>query len=454
MKPLPEFGTAPDLLVKAVVGVVKHAMAGALPPFARTLGLPQREWRELLEWCFPESAAWEWAAEAERNIPRPLRGLVEMMMAHRPPGADSRRSRWLAHAIAAACHGERHLWQDLGLAGRDEVSGLLETYFRPLAARNTQDLKWKRFLFAELGAALGKPGMRPPGCSKCDHLPICFPPGTTSGREIMARKQKPIELRGSVWMTVGGENLGGPGRIDLLSRVAEFGSITRAAKAIGMSYKAAWDAIDTMNNLAGEALVERLTGGKGGGGTRLTRRGEQLVENFRIIEREHRQFVEQLGRQARGIADDLVLIRRMKMKTSARNQFLGKVTAVKKGAVNDEIDLEILGGQKIVAIITRESTDSLGLKKGVEAFALIKASSVIVMTDDEGAKISARNRLAGTVSRVQAGAVNSEVVIELPGGGAIASIITNESADRLGLKVGTKASALFKASSVIIGVPS
>lgn len=142
------------------------------------------------------------------------------------------------------------------------------------------------------------------------------------------------------------------------------------------------------------------------------------------------------------------------MKTSARNQFLGKVTVVKKGAVNDEIDLEILGGQKIVAIITRESTDSLGLKKGVEAFALIKASSVIVMTDDEGAKISARNRLAGTVSRVQAGAVNSEVVIELPGGGAIASIITNESADRLGLKAGTKASALFKASSVIIGVPS
>lgn len=270
----------------------------------------------------------------------------------------------------------------------------------------------------------------------------------------MARKKKPIELRGSVWMTVGGENLGGPGRIDLLSRVAEFGSITQAAKAIGMSYKAAWDAIDTMNNLAGESLVERLAGGKGGGGTRLTRRGEQLVENFRIIEREHRQFVDQLSRQASGIADDLVLIRRMKMKTSARNQFLGKVTAVKKGAVNDEIELEILGGQKIVAIITRESTDILGLKRDAEAFALIKASSVIIMTDDEGAKLSARNRLAGTVSRVQPGAVNSEVVIELPGGGAIASIITNESVEKLGLKAGKKASALFKASSVIIGVPS
>lgn len=255
-------------------------------------------------------------------------------------------------------------------------------------------------------------------------------------------------------MTVGGENFGGHGRIDLLSRVAESGSIARAAKAIGMSYKAAWEAIDTMNHLAGQPLVERLTGGKGGGGTRLTRRGEQLVENFRIIEREHRQFIDQLSQQAGGITNDLVLIRRMKMKTSARNQFLGKVTAVKKGAVNDEVDLEVFGGQKIAVIITRESTDSLGLKPGVEAFALIKASSVIIMTEDDGVKLSARNRLAGTVARIQPGAVNTEVVIELPGGGTIASIITNESAVNLGLKAGKKASALFKASSVIIGVPA
>ncbi|MDR2240869.1 MAG: TOBE domain-containing protein [Zoogloeaceae bacterium] len=269
----------------------------------------------------------------------------------------------------------------------------------------------------------------------------------------MPARKKAIELRGAVWMTVGGENLGGPGRIDLLAKVAESGSITQAAKAIGMSYKAAWDAIDAMNNLAGEALVERLTGGKGGGGTRLTRRGRQLVDNFRLIEREHRQFVDQLSRQASGIADDLLLITRMQMKTSARNQFLGTVSAVRRGAVNDEIDLDIPGRQKIVAIITRESTDSLGLKPGAEAFALIKASSIIVATDTAGAKLSARNCLTGVVARIQPGAVNAEVVIALPGGGAIAAIITSASAAELGLAIGGEASALFKASSVIIGVP-
>ena len=268
----------------------------------------------------------------------------------------------------------------------------------------------------------------------------------------MQVNDKSIALRGSVWMTVGGENFGGPGRVALLASIAECGSITQAAKAIKMSYKAAWDAIDTMNNLAGEPLVERLTGGKGGGGTRLTRRGEQLVSNFRLIELEHRRFVDQLSSQAQGIADDFLLIRKMNMKTSARNHFSGRVTALKRGAVNDEIEVEIAGGQKLVAIITHESTEALELRLQAEVFALVKSSSIIVMTDMANAKFSARNQLTGIVSRLQPGAVNSEVVITLPGGGSMAAIITHESALALGLTIGGTATGLFKASSVILGI--
>lgn len=264
-----------------------------------------------------------------------------------------------------------------------------------------------------------------------------------------------IELRGSVWMAVGGRNLGGPGRVQLLTLVAECGSITQAAKAMKMSYKAAWDAIDTMNQLAGQPLVERLVGGKGGGGTRLTARGLQLVRNFGLIERAHRRFVDQLSDQADGVVDDFLLIGRMGMRTSARNQFFGKVSRVVPGAVNDEIELEVPGmGTRIVAIVTHESAVGLGLQPGAEAFALVKASTVIVMTDGEGVRFSARNQLKGTVSRVQKGAVNSEVVIDLPGGGTVAAIITNESSELLGLAPGVVASALFKASSVIVGVPA
>ncbi|MFP4834589.1 winged helix-turn-helix domain-containing protein, partial [Paraburkholderia sp. BR10879] len=86
--------------------------------------------------------------------------------------------------------------------------------------------------------------------------------------------------------------LGGAARIALLEAIHATGSITGAAKAVGMSYKGAWDAVDVMNNLAGEALVVRATGGKGGGGTTLTPRALRLVETFRAIEREHQRFIE------------------------------------------------------------------------------------------------------------------------------------------------------------------
>ena len=270
----------------------------------------------------------------------------------------------------------------------------------------------------------------------------------------MPSNDKRIELGGSIWMTVGGENLGGAGRIALLAHVAECGSITHAAKAMKMSYKAAWDAIDTMNNLAGEPLVERVAGGKGGGGTVLTRRGAQLVENFHLIESEHRRFIAQLSAQANGIADDFLLIRRISMRTSARNHFAGPVTHVQRGAVNDEIEIQAAGGHKIVAIVTHESAEDLGLDVGAQAFALVKASSIVVVTDAEGARFSARNRLTGTIARLVPGAVNTEVVIDLEGGGAVAAIITNESCQSLALAVGDTATAIFKASSVIVGAPA
>jgi len=139
------------------------------------------------------------------------------------------------------------------------------------------------------------------------------------------------------------------------------------------------------------------------------------------------------------------------MKTSARNQFSGEVTDVKHGAVNDEVTLRTQDGLEIVAIITHGSATSLGLAAGKQAFALVKASSVIVMVDVAKHQVSARNCIEGTAAAVTKGAVNSEVTISA-GGAQIAAIITNDSVDRLGLANGKPATAIFKASSVIIGV--
>lgn len=266
------------------------------------------------------------------------------------------------------------------------------------------------------------------------------------------RASRRLAVQGSVWISVGDQTLGGSERFGLLRAVASEGSITKAAKAYGISYRAAWNALDAMNALAGEALVERSVGGRGGGSTRLTAHGLQLIDRFEAIAAAHQRFLKLLDQQSIDVDQPFSLLQVLNMKTSARNQFVGTITALRSGAVNDEVEITLPAGQRIAAVVTQESAQSLGLRTRMTAIALVKASSVVVATDLEGAKVSARNQLAGTVSTVTPGVVNAEVVIDLDGGGSIAAIVTEGSVRSLGLGPGKRAIALFKASSVIVAV--
>lgn len=140
------------------------------------------------------------------------------------------------------------------------------------------------------------------------------------------------------------------------------------------------------------------------------------------------------------------------MLTSSRNQFKGIVKSVKKGAVNDEIIIKLPGGTELTSIITETSTTTLGLKEGTEVIALVKAPWVILATDLEGIKLSARNQLFGKVKEVKTGSVNSEIVVSLDGGDEIVAIVTCESEKKLGLIPGKKVTAIIKAPHIIVGV--
>lgn len=140
------------------------------------------------------------------------------------------------------------------------------------------------------------------------------------------------------------------------------------------------------------------------------------------------------------------------MKISARNVLEGKIQNVTKGAINAQITLVLSGGEQVVAIITNASVDTLGLEAGKVAYAIVKATEVIVGKGVDGAKLSARNVLVGEVANALDGAVNSEVEIKLPRGTAIVASITKESVHALDLKQGDKVSAIIKASNVLIGV--
>jgi len=237
----------------------------------------------------------------------------------------------------------------------------------------------------------------------------------------------------------------------LLEQIDVTGSIRAAATALGMTYKTAWDAVEAINNMTDSPLVERRKGGRDGGGANLTNHGRRLVSTYRRLDEERERVLQQLN----NVVDDFdayyQLIRRFDLKTSARNQFLGKVKTIKQGEISNEVILDLGGDDEIVANITSDSLEHLELKQGTEAYAMIKASWVI-LTLDHQLKTSARNKLSGRVARCHEGAINTEVIIELNGGKTLAATITNESAHELGLKPDVQVSALIKASNVILAV--
>ena len=140
------------------------------------------------------------------------------------------------------------------------------------------------------------------------------------------------------------------------------------------------------------------------------------------------------------------------MKISARNVFKAKVTAIKLGSVNSELELTTSTGEKIVAMVTNESVTALGLSVGRDTTALIKASSVLVMTEGADVKLSARNCLSGKITKIVEGPVSAEVTIALPSGAAVQATITHQAVKELGLKKGLGATAVFKAGAVILAV--
>src|SRR5690554_6164479 len=147
-------------------------------------------------------------------------------------------------------------------------------------------------------------------------------------------------------------------RIRLLEAVDQLGSISQAAKAVPLSYKAAWDAIDTMNNLASEPLVVRVTGGRQGGGTALTEYGRRVIALYRALEIETQTALERVGarlgeEEPIDVAGFRRLMHRMKMRSSARNQFSGPVVALRDGEVDFEVRLRIDDDTELAAVITR-----------------------------------------------------------------------------------------------------
>jgi len=245
-------------------------------------------------------------------------------------------------------------------------------------------------------------------------------------------------------------------RIDLLRGIASTGSISQAAREAGVSYKAAWQAIDTLTNLAGVPLVERAVGGAGGGGALLTAHGGHLLELADALDAARREVHARWasgGGDADARAD--ATIARLAVRTSMRNQLPATIDALVTTGRTVRVQMrlgEADASGAIAARITQESAELLGLDIGMTVIALCKATAVRVArfaTPAAPRGRAAGNRLAGNVASAVRGEGGDEITVALEGGLQLVGFAPVGS----GLRVRQRATATVDESAVVVALP-
>lgn len=243
----------------------------------------------------------------------------------------------------------------------------------------------------------------------------------------------------------------------LLESLRTTGSITQAAQACGVSYRTAWNHVDRLNQLSNHPVVERTAGGKSGGGTQLTAYGAGLLKAYRILQEKHDRYVKDLRKGIDDFEDFQRLARGMSLRTSARNQLFGTVASMKLRGLEAEVTLSLKGGDRLKAAITRRSVEELGIRKGSEAYALVKINGVVPVATGPAKQNESTNLLKGVFETVNREAGRVEASIRLPGGELLWTAFpektkAGKTVSGRNVEKGAPAMAVIDPTHVILGV--
>ena len=235
-------------------------------------------------------------------------------------------------------------------------------------------------------------------------------------------------------------------RLDILRRIGEAGSISEAARAAGVSYKAAWQALETLSNLAGAPLIDKAVGGSGGGGAQLTEAGKQLLRAADLLSHARASAIDQLnldrpgGLSVAGVAG-------LSLKTSMRNLLPCRIAEIKESGGSVRVTMELANGTQLVSRITTESLQILGLKPGMPVLALFKATIVAIAPEivaKDGVSL-----LHGEVAHASSLTGGGEVSLQLMPGLQVIGFARSDSV----LALHQPAMAAIDEASIVIGLP-
>ena len=251
-------------------------------------------------------------------------------------------------------------------------------------------------------------------------------------------------------------------RIDILRAIARRGSISQAARDVAVSYKAAWQAVDTLTNLAGVPLVNRAVGGSGGGGASLTAQGQQLLDLADMLGAARQHVHDRWSAAAGGrtqVDGSLQTTQsahaRLSLRTSMRNQFPCTVVSMAVVGRIVRVGMQLGDGNQqgdsdpMTARITTESAELLGLAAGMTVIALCKATAVRVQPHKATRAQATGNRLLGQVTDVAPDEGGDEVTVQLAGGLQLVGFAPAG----LGMVQGQQARVEVDEAAVVVALP-
>ncbi len=257
-----------------------------------------------------------------------------------------------------------------------------------------------------------------------------------------------MQIDSSLWFDKNKKGFLGKGRIELLKNIDIYGSLSKAAKAMNMSYKAAWDSLNDMKKISNIPLVLSVTGGSGGGGSQLTSGAKDYIKMYDLLYESQREFLKTIESHTTNFIDLQTFLQRSSLRTSARNQLFGKVIKIQKGSINSKIIIQIDDNIEIVSSITNRSIKELGIKKNINIFVLIKAPWVKISTK----KTDEENQLKCTIKKIKEEGNSIEISLQVNSNLLLTSVMALDDFQTLHVGQKDRIIASFKSSDTIIGV--
>lgn len=257
-----------------------------------------------------------------------------------------------------------------------------------------------------------------------------------------------MKIDGRFWLTKNGESFVGPGKIELLHMIQKTGSMNAAAKEMKMSYKAAWERMNSMNALADEPILERQTGGKGGGGTTLTAYGLELIKTYERLHELHRQFIDRFSEA--GESPELLanILNRTFLTTSARNQIPSRISEIEFHDLSATVSILLSGETKIISTITSKSVTNMNLHVSSDIYAIIKSSDIKISATKPQNNLN-MNILECVVEGVELREENREITLRINPKTTLVTLLQNEENN---FQVADKVYALISYNNIIVGL--